>query len=144
MAELVRRALGDGELLRPRVDHPAVHHALQALMMADAADESLRAIDLAAESARRTGSRFAAALVAGTRTHWEHEFGDLRRSEDEARTALEPFASTATVKTVEVHLGRTYAKLDIRSRSQLAEALASAAPAPAAGERSAPALGAGC
>jgi len=95
VVELVRRALGDGELLRSRVDHPAVHHALQALMMVDAAQESLRAIELAAESARRTGSRFAAALVAGTRTHWEHEFGDLRRSEDEARTALEAFRATA-------------------------------------------------
>ena len=92
---LVRRALADGELLRNRVDHPAVHHALQALMMADAAGECLRAIELAAESVRRTGSRFAAALVAGTRTHWEHEFGDLRRAEDEARTALEGFRATA-------------------------------------------------
>jgi len=28
-----------------------------------------------------------------------------------------------TLKTVEVHLGRAYGKLDIRSRSQLADAL---------------------
>ena len=33
-----------------------------------------------------------------------------------------------TVKTVEVHLGRAYGKLDIKSRAQLAAALGAAQP----------------
>jgi DNA-binding CsgD family transcriptional regulator len=95
VVETARRALDDGELLRARVDHPAAYHAMQALMMSDAADESMRLIELAGAAAGRAGSRFAAGLVAGTRTFWEHEYGDLRRAEEEARIALDAFRATA-------------------------------------------------
>jgi len=95
VVELANRALADGELIRNRVDQPPVQHAIMALQMVDAADEAAAAIELAAEAARKTGSRYAAACVAGPRTNWEHDFGDLRRAEDEARLVIDVFRSTA-------------------------------------------------
>jgi DNA-binding CsgD family transcriptional regulator len=95
VVELADRALADGELIRNGVDQPPTQHAIMALQMVDAADEAAAAIELAAEAARKTGSRYAAACVAGVRTRWEHGFGDLRRAEDEARLIIDVFRSTA-------------------------------------------------
>jgi DNA-binding CsgD family transcriptional regulator len=95
VVELANRALADGELIRNRVDQPPSQHAIMALQMVDAADEAAAAIELAAEAARKTGSRYAVACVAGARTNWEHDFGDLRRAEDEARLIIDVFRSTA-------------------------------------------------
>jgi DNA-binding CsgD family transcriptional regulator len=92
---LANRALADGRLIRDRVDQPPAFHAIFALGMVDAADEAAAAIELATEAARKTGSRYAAACVAGARTFWEHDFGDLRRAEDEARLIIDVFRSTA-------------------------------------------------
>jgi ATP/maltotriose-dependent transcriptional regulator MalT len=95
VVDLANRALADGRLIRDRVDQPAPSHAIFALGMVDAADQAGAAIELASEAARRTGSRYAAACVAGARTTWEHDFGDLRRAEDEARLVIDVFRSTA-------------------------------------------------
>jgi DNA-binding CsgD family transcriptional regulator len=95
VVELAQRALADGELIRNGVDQPPPQHAIMALQMVDAADEAAAAIELADEAARKTGSRYAAACVAGPRTNWEHDFGDLRRAEDEARLIIDVFRSTA-------------------------------------------------
>jgi len=95
VVELAHRALADGELIRTRVDQQPPYHAIQALIMVDAADEAAAAIELAAEAARRCGSRYAAACVAGVRTRWEHGFGDLRRAEAEARLTIDVFRPTA-------------------------------------------------
>jgi DNA-binding CsgD family transcriptional regulator len=95
VVELAHRALADGELIRTRVDQQPPYHAIQALIMVDAADEAAAAIELAADAARRSGSRYAAACVAGVRTRWEHGFGDLRRAEAEARLTIDVFRSTA-------------------------------------------------
>jgi hypothetical protein len=95
VVDLANRALADGQLIRDRVDQPAPSHAIFALGMVDAADEAGAAIELATEAARKTGSRYAAACVAGARTSWEHDFGDLRRAEDEARLVIDVFRSTA-------------------------------------------------
>jgi DNA-binding CsgD family transcriptional regulator len=94
VVELAVRALADGELIRRRFDQQPPYHAIQALIMVDAADEAAAAIELAAEAARRSGSRYGAAWVASTRTRWEHGFGDLRRAEDEARLVIDVFRST--------------------------------------------------
>jgi DNA-binding CsgD family transcriptional regulator len=95
VVDLANRALADGRLIRDRVDQPPASHAIFALGMVDAADEAGAAIELATEAARKTGSRYAAACVAGARTFWEHDFGDLRRAEDEARLIIDVFRSTA-------------------------------------------------
>ncbi|MCA1699496.1 MAG: AAA family ATPase [Actinobacteria bacterium] len=95
VVDLANRALADGRLIRERVDQLPASHAIFALGMVDAADEAAAAIELAAEAARKTGSRYAAACVAGARTFWEHDFGDLRRAEDEARLIIDVFRSTA-------------------------------------------------
>jgi len=87
--------LADGELIRTRVDQQPPYHAIRALIMVDAADEAAAAIELAAEAARRCGSRYAAACVAAVRTHWEHGFGDLRRAEAEAQLVIDVFRSVA-------------------------------------------------
>jgi DNA-binding CsgD family transcriptional regulator len=95
VVDLANRALADGRLIRDRVDQPPASHAIFALAMVDAADEAAAAIELATDAARKTGSRYAAACVAGARTSWEHDFGDLRRAEDEARLIIDVFRSTA-------------------------------------------------
>ncbi|MEA2188747.1 MAG: hypothetical protein QOK16_3758 [Solirubrobacteraceae bacterium] len=95
VVELAGRALADGELIRTHVDRQPPYHAIQALILVEAAAEARAAIDLAADAARRSGSRYAAACVAGVRTHWEHGYGDLRRAEDEARLGIEVFRSIA-------------------------------------------------
>jgi ATP/maltotriose-dependent transcriptional regulator MalT len=95
VVDLANRALADGRLIRDRVDQPPASHAIFALGLVDAADQAGAAIELAAEAARKTGSRYAAACVAGARTFWEHDFGDLRRAEDEARLIIDVFRSTA-------------------------------------------------
>jgi DNA-binding CsgD family transcriptional regulator len=95
VVDLANRALADGRLIRDRVDQPPASHAIFALAMVDAADEAAAAIELATEAARKSGSRYAAACVAGARTSWEHDFGDLRRAEDEARLIIDVFRSTA-------------------------------------------------
>jgi DNA-binding NarL/FixJ family response regulator len=95
VVDLANRALADGRLIGDRVDQPPASHAIFALGLVDAADEAAAAIELAAEAARKTGSRYAAACVAGARTFWEHDFGDLRRAEDEARLIIDVFRSTA-------------------------------------------------
>jgi DNA-binding CsgD family transcriptional regulator len=95
VVELARLALADGELIRAGVDRQPPFHAIQALVMVDAADEAATAIELAAGAARRSGSRYAIACVAGARTHWEHAYGDLRRAEDDARLVIDVFRATA-------------------------------------------------
>jgi DNA-binding CsgD family transcriptional regulator/predicted negative regulator of RcsB-dependent stress response len=95
VVDLANRALADGRLIRDRVDQPPASHAIFALGMVDAAAEAAAAIELATEAARKTGSRYAAACVAGARTFWEHNFGDLRRAEDDARLIIDVFRSTA-------------------------------------------------
>jgi DNA-binding CsgD family transcriptional regulator len=95
VVDLASRALADGRLIRDRVDQPPAYHAIFALAMVDAADEAAAAIELATEAARKTGSRYAVACVAGARTSWEHDFGDLRRAEDEARLIIDVFRATA-------------------------------------------------
>jgi DNA-binding CsgD family transcriptional regulator len=94
VVELANRALADGGLIRNAVDQPPSQHAIMALQMVDAADEAGAAIELATEAARKSGSRYAVACVAGARTNWEHDFGDLRRAEDEARLVIDVFRST--------------------------------------------------
>jgi hypothetical protein len=95
VVELARRALANGELIRTHVDRQPPYHAIQALILVEAAADAYAAIELAAEAARRSGSRYAAACVAGARMHWEHGYGDLRRAEDEARLVIDVFRSTA-------------------------------------------------
>jgi len=95
VTDLARRALADGELIRSRVDGQPPYHAIQALTLVEAATEARAAIELAADAARRSGSRYATASVAGVRMHWEHGYGDLRHAEDQARLVIEVFRSTA-------------------------------------------------
>ena len=95
VTDLARRALADGDLIRTRLDGQPPYHAIQALTLVEAAAEARAAIELAADAARRAGSRYATACVAAVRTHWEHGYGDLRHAEDQARLVIEVFRSTA-------------------------------------------------
>jgi DNA-binding CsgD family transcriptional regulator len=87
---LAHRALQDGRLLAAvGEERLAGLYAIEALMIAEAAEEAAAARRLAATAARRSGSRLAAWLVAMQATRWEMLFGDLRQAEAQAQLGIE-------------------------------------------------------
>ncbi len=96
VAEVARRALGDGRLLREATgDHFAFYGPLIALRDSDHHDELRPLFEEAIADARARGSAAAAALTLATLARLEHLQGELARAEATGRSALEAGASSS-------------------------------------------------
>jgi DNA-binding CsgD family transcriptional regulator len=88
--ELARRALAEGALLRERgPEAPEIALAAIALVLADAPDEAVAALDAAAEEARRRGSAVGYATALCWRGFAHHHRGDVDAAAADAEVCLE-------------------------------------------------------
>jgi DNA-binding CsgD family transcriptional regulator len=88
--DLARRALADGALGR-QVDRGRTtpFWAIEALLVAEAAEEARVALAAVERNVRASGSRMMAGALTFISGYWERMFGDLRRAEDQARLGVE-------------------------------------------------------
>jgi DNA-binding CsgD family transcriptional regulator len=127
--ELARALVDLGATLRRTGERAASRDFLRRGQDLAARCEATRLVDLAYEELLASGARPRRTATTGADSLTPSE----RRVADMAARGLtnRDIAQSlfVTEKTVETHLGHVYSKLDLRSRTQLAEAIGAAAPA---------------